>query len=141
MVLLPLFSAITVLIHSVQLAMADSQGQTRVNTILKRANHADMDSVLGGVFVKNSTQTSCQLALLNSQPGFLAASCLDYIGNSVNNATKYGVYVSANAANKPLRFTTERISVHPRYAPISFASNIAITQYSISLQLGQRRAW
>ncbi|KAJ1943275.1 hypothetical protein FBU59_002958, partial [Linderina macrospora] len=94
-----LCSAVAFMAQAVLPAMADSQGPTHIvgsANIEKRYNYADLNQFFGGVLVKNGTQTSCQLALVNNQAGLVAANCLDYIGNSVNNATKYEVYVSGS---------------------------------------------
>ncbi|KAJ2524815.1 hypothetical protein GGI11_000539, partial [Coemansia sp. RSA 2049] len=85
----------------------------------------------GGVLVKNGKQTSCELGIIDSRAAFVAAPCLDYSsGNSVNQSTKYEVYLDAGIDNIAAKYTVTSITVHPGYNAETNANPIAILQFN-----------
>ncbi|KAJ2607019.1 hypothetical protein EV177_005771 [Coemansia sp. RSA 1804] len=85
----------------------------------------------GGVLVKNGKQTSCELGVIDSRAAFVAAPCLDYSsGNSVDQSTKYEVYLDAGIDNIAAKYTVTSITVHPGYNAETNANPVAILQFN-----------
>ncbi|KAJ2704962.1 hypothetical protein FB645_002826 [Coemansia sp. IMI 203386] len=81
----------------------------------------------GSVLILGSLQTSCEVALLDSQNGFVAASCFIFKSTGkVDNSQdfKVSVYDPSSGSTKIQSLT--RIDVHPKYDPSTLANNIAI---------------
>ncbi|KAJ2513888.1 hypothetical protein H4217_006071 [Coemansia sp. RSA 1939] len=92
---------------------------------------AEISSTKGGVLVKNGKQTSCELGVIDSRAAFVAAPCLDYSsGNSVDQSTKYEVYLDAGIDNIAAKYTVTSITVHPGYNAETNANPVAILQFN-----------
>ncbi|KAJ2689603.1 hypothetical protein GGH99_002791 [Coemansia sp. RSA 1285] len=90
-----------------------------------------ISSTKGGVLVKNGKQTSCELGVIDSRAAFVAAPCLDYSsGNSVDQSTKYEVYLDAGIDNIAAKYTVTSITVHPGYNAETNANPVAILQFN-----------
>ncbi|KAI8319909.1 hypothetical protein GQ54DRAFT_298992 [Martensiomyces pterosporus] len=89
-----------------------------------------INAVSTGILVKNGNQTSCELIPVDSRAGFLAASCLDFVGKQVDNRTAYWVYIQDTNLNLHSNFTLEKIHVHPLFDPNTYANNIAVVEYN-----------
>ncbi|KAI8322929.1 hypothetical protein GQ54DRAFT_127585 [Martensiomyces pterosporus] len=61
--------------------------------------------------------------------GFVAASCLDYIGAQQNTGTTYKVFLS-NSQGQQKQAAVIKIHLHPSYSPDTLANNIAVIELS-----------
>ncbi|KAJ2809392.1 hypothetical protein H4R20_000117 [Coemansia guatemalensis] len=103
----------------------------------------------GALFVVASTQTSCEMALIDSNAGFVAASCLSYKSDGkVDNNIDYRVAINGIGSEKSSVNSVTMVDAHPNYNPSTYANNIAVLHwgdpYKVSWHqdIGQDRpAW
>ncbi|KAJ1663944.1 hypothetical protein EV178_004566 [Coemansia sp. RSA 1646] len=102
----------------------------KTQALAVRDTVSDISSTKGGILVKNGKQTSCELGVIDSTAAFVAASCLDYSGNSVNENTNYQVYLDTGIDNTPAKYTVSSITVHPEYNATISLNPIAVLQFN-----------
>ncbi|KAI9501419.1 hypothetical protein BX070DRAFT_254543 [Coemansia spiralis] len=86
----------------------------------------------GALLFKNGYQTTCEVALMSLTSGFVAASCLDWSGKSLNSTTIYQVYLdnsSDGTATIVSVLSTSNIHVHPGFNPVNYQNNIAVIEF------------
>ncbi|KAJ2016753.1 hypothetical protein IW146_001750 [Coemansia sp. RSA 922] len=98
---------------------------------IRSATAADIGNFRGAILVKNGIATSCELALIDHQAAFVAASCLDFKDGQVNADTKYEVYFDGAKGQAPGRATIDPDDIHvnPLYSVHTFANNIAVVEF------------
>ncbi|KAJ2375100.1 hypothetical protein GGI05_007192, partial [Coemansia sp. RSA 2603] len=85
----------------------------------------------GAVLVLGSLQTSCEVALLDSQNGLIPASCLIYKSTGqADNSQDYKIGINDPSSSTSLVYTLDRIDVHPKYNPSTYANNIALIGFN-----------
>ncbi|KAJ2403097.1 hypothetical protein GGI23_000236 [Coemansia sp. RSA 2559] len=86
------------------------------------------------VLNKNGKQTSCMVAIMNMEAGFVAANCIDLMSdNSINKTSTYKVQFTPTGQSNTgfeVDLATSNITIHPYYDPKTLANNIAIVQYT-----------
>ncbi|KAJ2403096.1 hypothetical protein GGI23_000235 [Coemansia sp. RSA 2559] len=86
------------------------------------------------VLNKNGKQTSCMVAVMNMEAGFVAANCIDLMSdNSINKTSTYKVQFTPTGqfnTGFEVDLATSNITIHPYYDPKTLANNIAIVQYA-----------
>ncbi|KAJ2326954.1 hypothetical protein IWW51_002012 [Coemansia sp. RSA 2702] len=84
----------------------------------------------GALFVISSTQTTCEMALIDSSSGFVAASCLKYKSSgNVDNSIDYRVAVTGLDGESSKVNSVTMVDAHPDYNPSTYANNIAILHW------------
>ncbi|KAJ1724599.1 hypothetical protein LPJ53_001135 [Coemansia erecta] len=92
----------------------------------------------GAVLVLGSLQTSCEVALLDSQNGVVAASCFKFLSSGkVDNSQDFKIGINDPSSSTSLVYTLDRIDVHPKYDSSTYANNIAI----IGFNTDSRQSW
>ncbi|KAJ2682358.1 hypothetical protein GGH99_004772 [Coemansia sp. RSA 1285] len=82
-------------------------------------------------FVISSSQTSCEVALVNSIGGFVAASCLKFKSDgNADNSIDYRVAVNDPLAGTSKIYSVDSVDVHPSYNPATFANNVAFVMFN-----------
>ncbi|KAJ2715103.1 hypothetical protein H4R19_001384 [Coemansia spiralis] len=95
------------------------------------STYAATDDIKGGVLVKSSQQTSCNLIVMDSQTALVAASCLDFVGSGVvDSRTNYEVYLDDRMDGIAAKYAVEKISVQAHYDQTTLANNLAILQFN-----------
>ncbi|KAJ2564630.1 hypothetical protein IW140_005655 [Coemansia sp. RSA 1813] len=80
-----------------------------------------------GIFYRNNAQTYCEVAMINKNAGVVAASCIDYVGNSRDPSVQYTVIVSENSRGNSFGvYTVADVIPHPMYNHDTFANNLAV---------------
>ncbi|KAJ2711355.1 hypothetical protein H4R19_003289 [Coemansia spiralis] len=103
--------------------------------LFRRNGTEDLQAFKGALLLKNGQQTSCEIALMYTTVGFVAANCLDFNDSgakTVNTTTRYEVMISQGLTAAYGRFPATMITVNPNYDPESFANNIAVIQFANS---------
>ncbi|PIA14070.1 hypothetical protein COEREDRAFT_94163 [Coemansia reversa NRRL 1564] len=87
----------------------------------------------GGILVKNGEQTSCEVALIDSGSGFVAATCITDSRGKIDVSSQFEIYTDSSKKGQPASATiiSSAISVHPDFDLGTFANNIAIIQFSL----------
>ncbi|KAJ2727060.1 hypothetical protein GGI07_000178 [Coemansia sp. Benny D115] len=99
--------------------------------------YSDVRKVMGGVLFKNGKQTTCEVGLISSKAGYIAASCFDFSGSSINRSTKYEVYIDdGSGSSNPSIYTINPldITIHPNYNPNTYENNISVVQFNKQAQ-------
>ncbi|KAJ2701126.1 hypothetical protein FB645_004747 [Coemansia sp. IMI 203386] len=108
-----------------------SRVYARHSRLYERATLEELEVVKAGLLVKNNTQTSCSLGLLDSKAAFVSADCLDYTsGDKVNYASKYQVYINSGFDKTSAKHDVTKVTVHPGYNKQTKANNIALLQFN-----------
>ncbi|KAJ2448140.1 hypothetical protein EV183_005580 [Coemansia sp. RSA 2336] len=81
-----------------------------------------------GVLLNGDTQSVCAVVAANQVSAFVAASCLDFSGNSVTGS--YKAVFNVPGSDTPAQVTVSRVKAHPNYNPTTFANNIAFIEFS-----------
>ncbi|KAJ2661234.1 hypothetical protein IWW48_002530 [Coemansia sp. RSA 1200] len=82
-------------------------------------------------FVISSSQTSCEVALVNSISGFVAASCLKFKSDgNADNSIDYRVAVNDPISGSSKIYSVDSVDVHPSYNPTTFANNVAFVMFN-----------
>ncbi|KAJ2452366.1 hypothetical protein EV183_002996, partial [Coemansia sp. RSA 2336] len=90
----------------------------------------DLSNYRGALFVVASTQTSCEMALIDSSAGFIPASCLSYKSNgNVDNSIDYRVAVADIDGKSTVIHSVTMVDAHPQYNPKTYANNIAVLHW------------
>ncbi|KAI9471735.1 hypothetical protein LPJ78_001938 [Coemansia sp. RSA 989] len=90
----------------------------------------DLSNYRGALFVVASTQTSCEMALIDSSAGFIPASCLSYKSNgNVDNSIDYRVAVADINGKSTAIHSVTMVDAHPQYNPKTYANNIAVLHW------------
>ncbi|KAJ2766532.1 hypothetical protein IWQ57_004322 [Coemansia nantahalensis] len=85
----------------------------------------------GTILLVNGKQTSCESVLLDSKAGLVAASCLQAPGNgTIDASTVYEIITRQSGDAPSARYKIEKISVHPKYDPLTFVNNLAVVQFN-----------
>ncbi|KAJ1742191.1 hypothetical protein LPJ68_002120 [Coemansia sp. RSA 1086] len=101
----------------------------RNSTLSKRAVSASVVNGLPyGVLLNGDSQSVCAVVAANKVSAFVAASCLDFSGNSV--AGSYKAVFNVPGSDKLAEVAVSRVKAHPNYNPNTFANNIAFIQFS-----------
>ncbi|KAJ1720632.1 hypothetical protein LPJ53_004761 [Coemansia erecta] len=98
--------------------------------LMARATASDLDNVKAGVLVKDGTQTSCALGLLDNKASLISADCLDFSNGSVDKSVTYEAYINAGWDGVSSKYTVANITVHPNYDERTKANNIALIQFN-----------
>ncbi|KAJ2779395.1 hypothetical protein H4R18_004040 [Coemansia javaensis] len=111
----------------------DEQGAGR--GLARRSGTGDLQAFKGAVLLKNGRPTSCEVALMYTTVGFVAANCLDFAedsgkGAALNTTTQYQVAISQGLTTPLGVFPATQVTVNPKYDPKSFANNIAVIQFA-----------
>ncbi|KAJ2310150.1 hypothetical protein IWW54_003347 [Coemansia sp. RSA 2705] len=111
--------------------MAAEREPSKSQNLVTR-NAFDLVHVLkGGILISNGKQTSCDLTVIDSKSSVVAASCLKYsTGTTIDSSANYQVYLSDGGDGGKAEFKVDKITVHPKYNPSTFANNIAVLQYN-----------
>ncbi|KAJ2882628.1 hypothetical protein FB639_002344, partial [Coemansia asiatica] len=102
-------------------------------TMIKRdvTSNNIINDFRGSVLILGSLQTSCEVALLDSQNGFCAASCFIFKSSgNVDNSQDFKVSIYNPSSSSTSIFTLDRIDVHPQYDPSTKANNIALIGFN-----------
>ncbi|KAJ2722499.1 hypothetical protein GGI07_003275 [Coemansia sp. Benny D115] len=92
----------------------------------------------GAVLIHAGLQTSCEVALIDTQNGFVAASCLKILSTGkADDNEDYKVAIFDPVGQTSKMFTLDRIDVHPKYDQSTYANNIAI----IGFNTGNSQSW
>ncbi|KAI8322751.1 hypothetical protein GQ54DRAFT_333072 [Martensiomyces pterosporus] len=102
-----------------------------------RATPADLAKIKGGLLVINGKQTSCELAVLDSQTSMISAACLLFKSGQVDLSANYEVYIDNGYDGATAHYPVQNITVHPSYDPSTLANNVAVLQYNA----GTKIAW
>ncbi|KAJ2663379.1 hypothetical protein IW148_002509 [Coemansia sp. RSA 1199] len=90
----------------------------------------NLNDFRGALFVVASTQTSCEMALIDSSAGFIAASCLSFKSNgNVDNSIDYRIAITGIDGESTKIGSATMVDAHPKYNPSTHANNIAIIQW------------
>ncbi|KAJ2123067.1 hypothetical protein IW147_002887 [Coemansia sp. RSA 720] len=90
----------------------------------------NLNDFRGALFVVASTQTSCEMALIDSSAGFIAASCLSFKSNgNVDNSIDYRIAITGIDGESTKIKSATMVDAHPKYNPSTHANNIAIIQW------------
>ncbi|KAJ1906325.1 hypothetical protein LPJ81_001410 [Coemansia sp. IMI 209127] len=82
--------------------------------------------------VISSTQTSCEIALVNTISGFIAASCLQFKSNGqADNSIDYRVAIDDPVGGVSKIYDVDSIDVNSQYNPSTFANNIAFLMFNM----------
>ncbi|KAJ1645958.1 hypothetical protein J3B02_000838 [Coemansia erecta] len=98
--------------------------------LYSRAAVADLNKVKAGLLVKNNTQTTCALGLLDNKAALVSADCLDFHGDKVSTGTTYKVYINSGYDETSSNHEVTDISVHPNYSKETKANNVALLQFN-----------
>ncbi|KAJ2719371.1 hypothetical protein GGI07_005252 [Coemansia sp. Benny D115] len=99
--------------------------------LVPRATAKDLQSVKGGVLLKNGKQTSCHLGILDNQAALVSADCLTYKDGAVDRiSTTYEAALDAGYDGASAFYTVQDITVHPSYDPDTKANNIAVIEFN-----------
>ncbi|KAJ1724598.1 hypothetical protein LPJ53_001134 [Coemansia erecta] len=83
------------------------------------------------VLIVNSKQTSCEAALVDSSAALVAASCLQYNGNTVDSTQSYELVIKLGSGDaNSQKVSIDTITVHPGYDASSYINNLAVVQFS-----------
>ncbi|KAJ2676255.1 hypothetical protein GGI25_003642 [Coemansia spiralis] len=93
---------------------------------------SDLAKIKGGVLVKNGKQTSCELAVINSQVSVISADCLDIANGNLDTNVKYDVYLDEGADGNAAKYAVESVSINPGYNATSISNNLAVIQYNLA---------
>ncbi|KAJ2858472.1 hypothetical protein J3B02_000222 [Coemansia erecta] len=88
-------------------------------------------SVNGAILSKNGAQTSCEIALLGINAGFVAANCFEFEGSS--NNVEYGVlFYDAKNSSSPISYPLDLddVRIHPGYDNVTLEYNIAVIKFN-----------
>ncbi|KAJ2787660.1 hypothetical protein GGI15_000550 [Coemansia interrupta] len=113
-----------------QLVSLSATGPSRHPRLTARATASDLDNVKAGVLVKDGSQTSCALGLLDNKASLISADCLDFSNGSVNKSVTYEAYINAGFDGVSSKYTVVNITVHPNYDERTKANNIALIQFN-----------
>ncbi|KAJ2058675.1 hypothetical protein GGI08_003382, partial [Coemansia sp. S2] len=94
---------------------------------------SDVNGFKGAILLKNGQQTSCEVALMRSTYGFVAAACIDYLDSeakAMNQSTIYEVAISAGNQVSYGTVLVSKITPNPQYDPKTFANNLAVIEFS-----------
>ncbi|KAJ1663376.1 hypothetical protein EV178_005027 [Coemansia sp. RSA 1646] len=81
--------------------------------------------------VISSTQTSCEMALVNSISAFVAASCLKFKSDgNADNSIDYRVAINDPNSGTSKIYSVDSVDVHSQYNPSTFANNIAFLMFN-----------
>ncbi|KAJ1724600.1 hypothetical protein LPJ53_001136 [Coemansia erecta] len=85
----------------------------------------------GAVLISGGLQTSCEVALLDGQTGFVAASCIQLLSNGKVDSTQvYRVGFDDPTTSTSTVYDISQITVHKKYDASTLANNIALVQYN-----------
>ncbi|KAJ2754210.1 hypothetical protein GGI19_002572 [Coemansia pectinata] len=118
---------------SVALANYETPNMHRLFRREASTTPSDVNGFKGAILLKNGQQTSCEVALMRSTYGFVAAACIDYLDNeakSMNQSTVYEVAISAGNQVSYGTVLVSKITPNPRYDPKTFANNLAVIEFS-----------
>ncbi|KAJ2336862.1 hypothetical protein GGI00_000593 [Coemansia sp. RSA 2681] len=92
---------------------------------------SDLLGLKGAILVVNGKQTTCEAALIDSSAAFVAASCLQYKGDKLDDSAKYelAVKMGDNSAGSEV-YGISKISVHSKYSSSTFINNLAVVQFN-----------
>ncbi|KAJ2436829.1 hypothetical protein IWW46_005592, partial [Coemansia sp. RSA 2440] len=86
----------------------------------------ELSTIVGALLMKDNVQTLCEIVMMTTRVGVVAASCLDYVGNTVDPNVVYYVGLSKNVNDVYGNLQLETIIPHPNYNPNTFENNVAI---------------
>ncbi|KAJ2083959.1 hypothetical protein H4R24_000402 [Coemansia sp. RSA 988] len=90
----------------------------------------NLSNYRGALFVVASAQTSCEMALIDSCSGFVAASCLTFKSDGkADNNIDYRVAIDGMGNEKSTVNSVTMVDVHPNYNPSTYANNIAVLHW------------
>ncbi|KAJ1883495.1 hypothetical protein LPJ66_011027, partial [Kickxella alabastrina] len=85
----------------------------------------------GAVLILAGVQTSCEIALFNTQFGATAASCFIFKSDgSVDNNKDFKIAINSPTDGTSKMFTLDSIDVHSNYNPSTYANNIAFITFN-----------
>ncbi|KAJ2083958.1 hypothetical protein H4R24_000401 [Coemansia sp. RSA 988] len=114
-----------------QLAKGLSEKPTRRDT-----SPNSLSDYRGALFVLASSQTSCEMALIDSGAGFVAASCLTFKSDgSVDNNVEYRVAIDSIGDEESTINSVTMVDVHPNYNSSTYANNIAVLHWGDSKRI------
>ncbi|KAJ2501772.1 hypothetical protein GGH96_001641 [Coemansia sp. RSA 1972] len=103
------------------------------NFTRRTVTSSNLNDFRGALFVVASTQTSCEMALIDSAAGFIAASCLSFKSNgNVDNSIDYRIAISGVDGESTKIGSATMVDAHPKYNPSTYANNIALIQWGDS---------
>ncbi|KAJ2373659.1 hypothetical protein IW150_003513 [Coemansia sp. RSA 2607] len=83
------------------------------------------------VLIVNGKQTSCEAALVDSSAAIVAASCLQYKGNTVDSNQSYELVIKLGSGDSnSQKVSISTITVHPEYDASSYINNLAVVQFN-----------
>ncbi|KAJ1722043.1 hypothetical protein LPJ61_005973, partial [Coemansia biformis] len=97
-------------------------GSTKLDPDVRRK----LQGIKGALLMRNQVQTLCEVAMLNQRYGFVAASCIDYVGGKVDPTINYAIVMSQNVDEFLVAGIIETVVPHPRYNPETFENNVAV---------------
>ncbi|KAJ1783594.1 hypothetical protein LPJ59_006545, partial [Coemansia sp. RSA 2399] len=97
---------------------------------------SDLINYHGAVLVKNGIETSCEIALIDNQSAFVAASCIEMTNGAVDTSVQHDVYFDQYGNNSPAKtpVASSDIHIHPSYDRNTLANNIAIIEFDFTDQ-------
>ncbi|KAJ2242536.1 hypothetical protein GGH98_005352, partial [Coemansia sp. RSA 454] len=103
------------------------------NFTRRTVTSSNLNDFRGALFVVASTQTSCEMALIDSAAGFVAASCLTFKSSGkVDQSLDYRVAIAGTDGESTKFGSATLVDAHPKYNPTTYANNLAIIQWGDS---------
>ncbi|KAJ2844174.1 hypothetical protein J3B02_005046, partial [Coemansia erecta] len=102
------------------------------HSFIKRLDTARALDMKGAILFKDTTATTCEVALVSNLIGYVSANCLDFEKDTttLNNSTSYSVMLSDSGTTTLGKYNVDTITVHPKYDPKTFANNLALLQFN-----------
>ncbi|KAJ2390904.1 hypothetical protein H4S02_001608 [Coemansia sp. RSA 2611] len=112
-------------------AVAVLVGIAGVHGLVSRATSDQLRQLKGGVLVKDGRQTSCNLAVIDSQAALTSADCINVDESGALNATTaYAVYLDDGLDGKPAKYDVESIDINPQFNATNLVNNLAVLQFN-----------
>ncbi|KAJ2822087.1 hypothetical protein IWW50_004368, partial [Coemansia erecta] len=86
----------------------------------------------GALLLINGNQTTCESVLVDSNAGFIAASCLnDPSDSATKSGVAYEIVIKTGSGSAVTeKYTITQIDVHPHYNADTYVNNLAMIQFN-----------
>ncbi|KAJ1956876.1 hypothetical protein GGI12_005189 [Dipsacomyces acuminosporus] len=84
----------------------------------------------GALLVVDGKQTTCEVALIDSRSGYVAASCVKPKNGKVDVSKKYEVFIDNGPKASPSKYRVSDIEVSFLYYEATYMINLAIVQFN-----------
>ncbi|KAJ2692655.1 Serine protease 56, partial [Coemansia spiralis] len=92
---------------------------------------SDVTGFQGTILLINGRQSSCESVLVDSQAGFVAASCLSGARNGTFEGPPVYEIITKQSSDMPtMRYRIEKVTTHPKYNPSTYVNNLAVIQFN-----------